>query len=588
MPRPPVEIIAEIANAHQGDPQQAIALAEAALRAGADAVKFQLYSADELLVRAHPRYEHFRKQAFPPDAWRDILARFVDGPARVYCDVFGLDALRIATDAGVRDFKVHSSDLANEHLLRALADLPCRLLLAVGGSTAREIVAALRLLLPSRSRADLVLLHGFQSYPTAVEDSSLSRLTWLREHFGDRVSIGYMDHVSGDDPFAFTLPLMALALGAEVLEKHITLDRAAQGVDYYSSLEPDEFARFVTAVRAAERALGDNPESFAPAERTYRKTMKKHWVAARALPAGHELAPADLVMKRVPASDSDCLPLDHLIGRRLLRDRAPEDALTRLDVETSVWALVVARMRSARLPGKALVDVGGMPALQHLFERLRQARRVNHIVLCTTTESEDEPLVRLAERCGVACFRGPVEDVLGRMVGAIDGRRVDLALRVTGDDILIAPEYVDRAVEHVLRTGAQYADLKQLPSGTEVEVFDAALLRDIWRAACDPGGTEYLTTYVVRHADQFTAVSVPVDERHARRWRLTLDTPDDLAAIRALLEGMRARGKPLDYRMDDVVDFLESHPDVLALNTSQRQRATPPEVNTDLSWPRLL
>ena len=117
MPIDRVEIIAEVANAHQGDPDQAILIAEAALKAGADAVKFQVYSAEELLVRSHPRYEHFSRQAFSQAVWTDLLAHFVCRKEKVYCDVFGLDALGIAQEAEVDGIKIHSSDLSNHHLL---------------------------------------------------------------------------------------------------------------------------------------------------------------------------------------------------------------------------------------------------------------------------------------------------------------------------------------------------------------------------------------------------------------------------------------------------------------------------------------
>ncbi|MDA2915059.1 hypothetical protein MYX77_14095, partial [Acidobacteriia bacterium AH_259_A11_L15] len=93
-----------------------------------------------------------------------------------------------------------------------------------------------------------------------------------------------------------------------------------------------------------------------------------------------------------------------------------------------------------------------------------------------------------------------------------------------------------RALCHHLRVNAEYSDLKALPSGTEVEVFDVELLRDLWTVARDSGGTEYLTAYVVNHRDQFRTTSVPVDEHHSHRWRLTLDTPEDYEVICKLLE----------------------------------------------------
>jgi spore coat polysaccharide biosynthesis protein SpsF len=209
-------------------------------------------------------------------------------------------------------------------------------------------------------------------------------------------------------------------------------------------------------------------------------------------------------------------------------------------------------------------------------------------VFCTTTQNEDVPLAQLAAATNVSVHRGPVEDVLGRMLGALGGHEVDVVLRVTGDDILIDPDYVDRGLRYHLQSNAEYSDLKALPSGTEVEYFDAGLLRQIHRLAKDPNGTEYLTLYITHHSDQYRIGQVPVDERHTHPWRLTLDTPEDYEVIRTLLEAMRAKGKALDYRLDDIVDFFEAHPEVLAINSMVRQREAPLQVDTGIEWCRLL
>ncbi len=578
-----IEVIAEVANAHQGDPAQAERLALASLEAGADAVKFQIYFAEELLTRAHARFAHFQKQSFSPETWSRLLTT-VQRSGRVYCDVFGLKALEVASAAGVAGYKVHSSDLGNTPLLEAIAHQRKPVLVAVGGSTVQEISRAVTTL--ARGGVRPVLLHGFQAYPTAVQDTRLERLGWLREMFADTCSIGYSDHVDGADPFAKVLPLVAIGMGASVIEKHVTLDRAARGVDYYSSLEPQALREFIGWVRQAETAVGSNPEEFAPSERTYRRQVKKHWVAARPIRNGETLRAEDLIMKRAEG-EAEVPEIEQLLGRPVVRDLAEDTVVSRADVANQVWALVVARMKSCRLPNKALVDVAGMPALAHLLERLKQSERVNRIVLCTTTEPEDAAIEALGAKSGVPVFRGANDDVLRRMIGAMAGANVDLALRVTGDDILADPEYVDRAIDHHLRMNMQYTDMKALPSGTEVEVFDAALLRTLGEAAKDSSGTEYLTTYVVRHRDQLRTSSGPVDERHRHNWRLTLDTDEDLEVIRALLEAMRSQGKALTYRLEDIVAYFESHPAVLDRNATVRQRQTPPNVCSDLDWKRM-
>lgn len=578
-----IEIIAEIANAHQGDPKVALKLARAALDSGADAVKFQVYSAEELLVRSHPRYEHFHKQSFDEATWMDIFGALPK--SKVYADLFGHEALGIARRAGIAGFKIHSSDLSNTPLVRAAASCGKPIFLSVGGSTVREIEAALAAC--DGLAAPVTLLHGFQSYPTALEDTGLERLPWLQRLFGKRARVGYADHIVGDDPFSVALPLMAIGAGARVIEKHISFDRAAKGVDWYSSLEPVEFTRLVADIRRAETAIGDDPQRFADSERHYRQTVKKHWVARRSLDRNHVITEADIAMKRIAEVEAEPVELEKLVGRSLLRPISEEEPIDRGAVPNRVFACIVARMKSKRLPAKAMLEIAGIPALSHLLRRVRQMTCLSGLVLCTTVDPEDDAIAELGMREGVDVFRGPILDVLGRMLGAIEGRNADVVLRITGDDILVDPDYADRAVAFHLTHNLEYTDLKKLPSGTEIEVFDAALLRDLWHRAHDRDGTEYLTTYVVQNRDQFRTGSCPVAPEHARDWRLTLDTPEDLAVISALLAAMLAKGKPLNYRLDDIVEFFSANPDVLECNNMVRQRSMPVDVTASLEWGRV-
>jgi len=489
----------------------------------------------------------------------------------------------------ISGYKVHSSDICNARLLKELARINKLILLSAGGTTIREIAYALNTLKTNNYSAFRpVLLHGFQSYPTALEDTKLLRLNLLKSSFESVCDFGYMDHADADSPFSLYLPLMAVSMGALTIEKHITLNRAEKGIDYYSSFNPAEFANFVRLLKTAVKAMGSAVEEFSSSEKKYRNEVKKNWVTLHSHPKGHILSEEDLVMKRCFQTLSGCIEIENLTNRPLLCQCDPDHELTRNDVPVSVWALIAVRLRSSRLPQKALLDVEGMPAIRHLIERLKQAKLVNHIVLCTTNEPEDDPLIKIAEDASVGWARGPTEDVLGRMMEAIQGKDVDIIIRVTGDDILVDPDYVDKAIRYHLVNNAEYSDLKSLPSGTEVEVFDTSLLQQIWRLSINPGGTEYLTTYITSQKDQIRTVSVPVEGDHAKKWRLTLDTTEDYSVICHLLKEMKNRGKYLTYRLDDIVDYFSKNPEILLINTSIRQRITPPEVNTSLDWKRLI
>jgi N,N'-diacetyllegionaminate synthase len=579
------EIIAEIANAHQGDPDRVLALVRHAAASGADAVKFQVYFADELLAVSHSRYEHFRALEFETGFWPHAVAAAHAVGVQAYCDVFGLRALDAAVNAGARGYKIHASDLGNVPLLRRIGSHDGKIFLSVGGANLREIGHALQIVDPDRCR-EVTLLHGIQTYPTPVAEAGLARLTLLKDVFGSRCAIGYMDHTDGESTLAWALPVLAIGMGAVVLEKHITERRADKGLDYYSSFEPDEFSRFVKMVRDCDAARGAPPEAFTPAERNYRADVRKRWVAAGPLPQNYRVTETDVEMKRAPG-DGHCPDLGQLMGKVLLRSVERGQTIRAADVRQRVVALVVARMTSARLAAKALIDVGGTPALAHLFSRLRLATCIDQLMLCTTDEEADDKLADAARSWGITVYRGASENVLERMLGALEKYPADVALRITGDDILVDPSYADAAVRYHLAAGAEYTSCKDLPGGTEVEVFNVEALRDLHRLSKDSSGTEYLTAYISDHRDQFRCAELPVPDGHARRYRLTLDNDADLTVIRRLLAHMASIGKPVDYSLDDIVAFMEGNPSLQEVNAILKPSRLPESVTTALAWERL-
>ncbi|MBO6805956.1 N-acetylneuraminate synthase family protein [Thalassospira sp.] len=572
------EVIAEFANAHQGKVEKAEEMVRRFSDVGADALKFQIYFAEELLTIHHRRYEHFKKQAFNEEAWARLLPLAKHHSVNVYCDVFGHKALEIAVKYGADGVKLHASDLGDLTLVAKAASLPGKVFLSAGGALIRELDEAVELVVAAGKRP--VIMHGFQAYPTRLEDTGLARMDWLIDMYGANCDIGFADHIAGDDPFALCLPVHALGRGAKVIEKHVTLDRSEKGVDYYSSLEPDEFKQMMMWVRSCEAAVGATPTSLSDAELHYRSTVKKHWVAARDFPVGHTLRPGDIVMKRVEQSPSDPLRETQLIGRKIVCEVKKDEIVTREQIETIIWALPVARSKSSRLPGKASLKIAGETALGHLFRRLKQSDLVDKIVFCTTEDRSDDELVEIASAHGVDVYRGETDNVLKRMLGALGSSQVDIVLRVTGDDILVDPDYIGLGVKSHLSQNAEYTDLKSLPSGTEVEIFDVELLKDLSVRAEDLEGTEYLTNYVTDNSSFYKLNSAEVKADHQRDWRLTLDTEEDLALLTKVLEYMKENGKAFTYRMDDLVDFFAAFPSALQLNGDVRQRSKPIRVNT--------
>lgn len=225
--------------------------------------------------------------------------------------------------------------------------------------------------------------------------------------------------------------------------------------------------------------------------------------------------------------------------------------------------LITVRLKSTRLPGKALLDLNGRPVLSHLISRLRGARRVDEIVICTSTDPQDDLLVPFAEREGVTCFRGEPDDVLVRLADAARSVNADYVLNITADCPLVDSTYADRIVEQYERTGADLIRTLDLPHGAfSYGIAPAALDRVI--AIKGGSQTEVWGRYFT-DTDLFTVVDLDVEPHHRRPGlRLTLDYQEDLEVLRRVFAGTAADGG--DPSLDAVLAFLDAHPEVAAIN----------------------
>lgn len=311
-------VIAEIASAHEGDPVLCRRLAELAASTGADAIKFQIFRRDILISQFHEMHSNFGEIELTEEDWLSILTETAEGPCDVIVEVFDQAALALAERAGcVAAYKLPTSDISNDAFLRSVAATGKPVMLGVGGALKAEIAHAVELL--KNTAGDVVLMHGFQAYPTKLEDTHLVRLTAFAREF--ECVIGYADHVDASDrELARIIPAMALAAGATVIEKHFTDSRARKGRDHYSALSPDEFAEFVAMLRTLSIAMGDTEDRLRPAEETYRHQMKRYAVAARDLTAGTLLESDMLTFKRTNRPGITHGDVDRLQGRRLRID----------------------------------------------------------------------------------------------------------------------------------------------------------------------------------------------------------------------------------------------------------------------------
>ncbi len=335
-PGHPCFLIAEAGVNHNGDINLALELIDAAAAAGADAVKFQTFTANRLVTRTAPKaayqvqqtgpretqFEMLRRLELSPEAHQRLATRCLQCEVEFMSTPFDEESADLLAELGVRVFKIPSGEITNLPYLAHIAGKQKPMIVSTGMSGLGEIEDAVRTIRRNRDPA-LALLHCVSNYPANPADCNLRALQTLQVAFG--VPTGYSDHSPGIE-----VALASVALGACILEKHFTLDRTLPGPDHQSSLEPGELASLVRGVRIVESALGHGRKEPTPRESDTAAVARKSLVVARDLAAGDILTPEMIAIKR-PGTGLPPAMRDTLVGRRL-KTSAVEGSLFTLEM----------------------------------------------------------------------------------------------------------------------------------------------------------------------------------------------------------------------------------------------------------------
>jgi N-acetylneuraminate synthase/N,N'-diacetyllegionaminate synthase len=306
----PTYVIAEIGSNHDGALSEAIRLIEASAQAGADCVKFQSYRADTLVVPTHPGYATLQRLSVPPSWYPDLKAAADRCGVHFASAPFDLEAVQELVAAGVPMLKIASGDLTYTDLLEAAAATGLPLVVSTGAAYLGEVDEALRTM-RAAGATQIALMHCASAYPATFESANVRAVATLRSAFG--VPVGFSDHTPGH-----AAALAAVALGARLIEKHITFERTQPGPDHSYALTVEEFADLVRNIRALESSLGSGAKEPVDLEFGERVGARRGVYAARRLEPGHVLEADDLVCVR-PLDGVPAARRKELVGRRLIR-----------------------------------------------------------------------------------------------------------------------------------------------------------------------------------------------------------------------------------------------------------------------------
>lgn len=319
-------IIAEAGVNHNGSIEMAKQLIDAAAVAGVSYVKFQTFKAEKLVTKEAKQAEYQQRNAadssqytmlkkleLTPRQHEELVAHCKQKGVRFLSTAFDLESIEYLHSLNLGLWKIPSGEITNYPYLKKIAQYGEPVIMSTGMCSMGDVEQALNVLLKNGlTKEQISLLHCNTEYPTPMRDVNLKAMLQLRDNFG--VKVGYSDHTKGIE-----VPIAAVALGAEVIEKHFTLDRTLPGPDHKASLEPNELKAMVDAIRNIEQALGDGQKHVSASEEKNIAIARKSIVAAKDIKRGELLTEENLTTKR-PGSGISPMRWEELIGTKAIRD----------------------------------------------------------------------------------------------------------------------------------------------------------------------------------------------------------------------------------------------------------------------------
>ncbi|MDD4566012.1 MAG: N-acetylneuraminate synthase [Eubacteriales bacterium] len=327
-------IIAEVGVNHNGDMETAKQLISRAKQAGADAVKFQTFIADNLVSKFALKADYQVKNTDAAESSKSMLRKLeisYDGfrQLKKVCDQeqicflstpFDMESVEFLAEIGMRYWKIPSGEITNLPYLIKIANTHMPVIMSTGMCTIDEIGTAIAVL-KEHGTGEVSLLHCTTEYPAPYEDVNLVAMKTLRDKF--RLQVGYSDHTKGIE-----VAIAAVALGATMIEKHLTLDKNMTGPDHKASLEPAELAEMVSAIRNIEAAIGDGVKRPMPAELKNMAVARKSIIAKTPISAGDVFTESNITVKR-PGNGISPMKWFEVLGKTAGRD-FQEDELIQL------------------------------------------------------------------------------------------------------------------------------------------------------------------------------------------------------------------------------------------------------------------
>lgn len=560
-------ILAEMAASHEGDMKIAEFIIASVAKAGADGILFQMINLDTYIIPSDTDFADIKSFAMSQPAWQQLIKKANDLKLDVWANVYDLESAVFCRKQNIKGYKLHSANLENENMLLEIAKTGKEILLSVGGVEKKDLERVLKILKFSGKKNKIYLMYGLQNFPTRPEIINPNFIKNLSQKM--KLPFGYQDHSDPDSEASTFLPVFFAAEGAEIIEKHITHDRSKQGQDYEAALNPDEFASFVKNIRTVENIISKPAAEISADEIKYKeyKTLMKA-TAKQDIKAGEKFFTENVAIMRSRAGEISGRDINLLMGKKAERDYKKFEPIKR-DEFLKAGIFITARLKSKRLPMKVIKPILGKPMIVWMIERLKRCN-INPIVLMTSTNPQDGPLVEIAKQQGIEFFRGSEDDVLVRMRDCARRFDRDFIISVTADDPMKEPIFIKKMLEKYIEKPFDFCEIEGLPNGCESYAVSKRALEKVCGIKKE-SDTEIWGNYF-RKTGKFKCEMIRVEDPAISKphYRITVDTPEDFEVVSKIFEILLKEKE--SFNVYDICKLLDERPDLVAINKSIEQK----------------
>lgn len=561
-------LILEVANSHGGD----IASLDSIVSAFANvdyqrkAIKFQPFSATTIALPDYKNFQLYEKLGFSRDQWARTISK-----ARRYgevwldiFDVFGVSVLE-KNLTKISGIKLQASVVHNIEVLEALKTVNTHDLAIMINLSGYELGKTQRIVAQwSQISGEPILQVGFQGHPTPVEETGLQKVATLKQMYPDLL-VSIADHAEAGSRFSSLAPIYGWLMGCEVIEKHFVSDRGHSRIDTVSAMIPEQVDRLSADLREVSAAISGNFVTAGEAD--YLNMSQQVSIAGQSLRSGRLVAKEDIVFRRTAQSGMRWDELkEEQKKKKVLRHRKRSGEVISLDDfrDAKVGVVVGCRLKSSRLPKKALLRIAGVESIVRCLNQCAAVDSAQLVVLATSTDDADQELYKCLPSDQIEFWAGHPDDVAARYLEACDNFCIDIVVRVPGDNPLVSPEIIEELLVSHFDKGADFTKASESALGSGAEVITVDALRHLMKIVGTAPHSEYLTWYFVNNPEIFRVNMATLPSTLVRNSRLTLDYDQDLQFLREVFAYLDTSQK---YQsIYDVFKVIDANPHLYNLN----------------------